>query len=109
MDVDFSNHVALVVQVDHAGRAMIVGGGRYVMFEPGRAETAFVVIDAWQGCGIGGLLTGHLIAIARQTGLTELIAEVLPENAAMLHVLGRFGFKPQARDPHAVHMALTLN
>ena len=53
MDVDFTNHVALVAEVGQAGRRMIVGGGRYVMFEPGRAEMAFVVIDAWQGRGIG--------------------------------------------------------
>ena len=97
-----------MAQADQAGRN-VVGGGRYIVFEPGRAETAFVEVDAWQGRGIGGLLTRHLVAIARQTGLKELMAEVLPENTAMFNVLGRFGFKPQARDPHAVHMALTLN
>lgn len=109
MEPDFKNHVALVVCTEDAGSSTIVGGGRYVMFEPGRAETAFVVIDAWQGCGIGGLLTGHLIAIAREAGLTELTAEVLPENAAMLRVFDKFGFKPaKSREPGVVHMALKL-
>jgi len=97
MDVgDFSNHVALVVQVDHAGRAMIVGGGRFVVFEPGRAETAFVVIDAWQGRGVGAMLARHLTALGREAGLKELIAEVLPENTAMRRVFERLGFKPAA-------------
>ncbi|UQE03000.1 GNAT family N-acetyltransferase [Bradyrhizobium japonicum] len=75
-----------------------------------RAEAAFVVIDAWQGRGVGGLLTRHLIAIAREAGLTELTAEVLPENAAMLRVFDKFGFKPATiREPGVIHMALKLS
>ncbi|UQD68834.1 GNAT family N-acetyltransferase [Bradyrhizobium japonicum] len=110
MEPDFRNHVALVACTEDEGRNTIVGGGRYVVFEPGRAETAFVVIDAWQGRGVGGLLTRHLIAIAREAGLTELTAEVLPENTAMRHVFDKFGFKPATtREPGAIHMALKLS
>jgi len=110
MEPDFRNHVALVACTEEASRSMIIGGGRYVIFEPGRAEAAFVVIDAWQGRGVGGLLTHHLIAIAREAGLTELTAEVLPENAAMLRVFDKFGFKPATtREPGVIHMALKLS
>ncbi|APG11953.1 RimJ/RimL family protein N-acetyltransferase [Bradyrhizobium elkanii] len=110
MEPDFRNHVALVACTEEASRSMIIGGGRYVIFEPGRAEAAFVVIDAWQGRGVGGLLTHHLIAIAREAGLTELTAEVLPENAAMLRVFDKFGFKPATtREPSVIHMALKLS
>ena len=109
MEPDFRNHVALVACTEDAGRSTIIGGGRYIASEPGRAEMAFVVIDAWQGCGIGGLLTRHLIAIAREAGLTELTAEVLSDNAAMLRVFGKFGFTPATtREPGVVHMALNL-
>src|SRR5881394_1224797 len=48
LDVDFKNHVPIVALTDEAGRKVIVGGGRYIVFEPGRAEMAFVVIDTWQ-------------------------------------------------------------
>ncbi|MBR0827586.1 GNAT family N-acetyltransferase [Bradyrhizobium manausense] len=110
MNVDFKSHVALVVVAEDAGRQIIVGGGRYVVVEPGQAEMAFVVIDAWQGRGIGSLLMRHLIEIARGAGLHELTAEVLPENASMLSVFGKFGFKPAARrDPQTVHLALKLD
>ena len=109
MDVDFRNHVALAAVVKEADRQVIVGGGRYIMFEPGRAEMAFVVIDAWQGRGVGSMLMQHLVKIARDTGLQELTAEVLPENAAMLNVFRKFGFKPVTRrDPQTVHLALEL-
>ena len=32
------------------------GGGRYILTEPSKAEIAFVVIDAYQGQGVGTLL-----------------------------------------------------
>src|SRR6185295_3428327 len=72
MDVDFKTHVAIVAAADEAGRPMIAGGGRYIVFEPGRAEMAFVVIDAWQGRGIGSLLLRHLVKLAGEAGLLEL-------------------------------------
>jgi GNAT superfamily N-acetyltransferase len=109
MDVDFKDHVAIVASADEAGHNVIVGGGRYIVFEPGRAEMAFVVIDAWQGRGIGSLLMRHLIKIASAAGLNELTAEVLPENAAMLRVFGKFGFRPAPhRDPQTIHLVLKL-
>jgi len=109
MEVDFKNHVALVAVATEAGRDVIVGGGRYIVFEPGRAEMAFVVVDSWQGRGIGSILMRHLVKIASDARLQELTAEVLPENAAMLKIFKKSGFKPVARrDPQAVHLSLKL-
>ncbi|AWL96109.1 MULTISPECIES: GNAT family N-acetyltransferase [Bradyrhizobium] len=109
VEVDFKDHVALVACVANAGRSTIVGGARYVAAGPGCAETAFMVIDAWQGRGIGGLLLRHLISLAREARLKELTAEVLPDNAAMLSLLGRFGFeRAERREADTVHMVLTL-
>lgn len=109
MEIDFAHHVALVACVEHAGHSTIVGGGRYIVFEPGRAELAFMVIDAWQGRGIGSMLARHLIAIARDAGLTELIAEVLRENSAMRQVFNRLGFMTAPkRDPDTIHLVLNL-
>jgi RimJ/RimL family protein N-acetyltransferase len=95
LNVDFGNHVALVVQIDEDGRSVIAGGGRYIVVEPGQAEIAFVVVDAYQGQGIGTILMRHLAGLAREAGLKELIAEVLPENTAMLKVFNKFGFRPR--------------
>jgi GNAT superfamily N-acetyltransferase len=78
MNIDFVNHVALVAVVDESSKPAIVGGSRYVVTDTGVAEVAFVVIDAFQGQGIGALLTRHLTGLARAVGLKELIADVLP-------------------------------
>jgi GNAT superfamily N-acetyltransferase len=109
MNIDLANHVALVALASEDGRDVIVGGGRYIVTEPGKAEIAFVVIDDYQGQGLGTLLMRHLAVIARRAGLKQLIAEVLPENAAMRKVFSRFGFEARrGEDPQIVHLVLTL-
>jgi RimJ/RimL family protein N-acetyltransferase len=109
MNIDFVNHVALAAFADEGGRTVIVGGGRYIVTVPGKAEIAFTVIDDYQGQGVGTLLMRHLTVLARKAGLKELFAEVLPENAAMRAVFSKFGFRPhRAQDPQVVHLVLTL-
>jgi RimJ/RimL family protein N-acetyltransferase len=109
MEIDFVHHVALVACAKDAVGSSIVGGGRYIVAEPGRAEMAFMVIDEWQGRGIGTRIARHLITLAREAGLTELVAEVLPENSAMRQVFKRLGFVTAAtRDPDTIHLVLDL-
>jgi RimJ/RimL family protein N-acetyltransferase len=109
MNIDFDEHVALVAEFDDSGQPTIVGGARYVMVKPEQAELAFMVVDACQGRGIATALLRHLVAIAREAGLKELTAEVLPENAAMLKVFDRLGFQVRAApDPHLRHLSLRL-
>lgn len=107
LDINFRDHVALVALVQQDGEPVIIGGGRYIIVEPGRAEMAFVVVDAWQGQGVGSLLLRHLVDIARAAGLQELLAEVLPENTPMLKIFAKHGFKvvPQ-EDLRTIHVSL---
>lgn len=109
LNVDFVDHVALVAVVDEHSRPVIVGGARYVVVQPGRAEVAFAVIDRYQGQGIGAALMHHLAAIARGAGLKELTAEVLPENVPMLKVFEKSGLPLSVKhEPQVVHVALRL-
>jgi RimJ/RimL family protein N-acetyltransferase len=109
-NVDFISHVALVAVAEEGGRKSIVGGGRYVVVEPGQAELAFAVVDQYQGQGIGARLLRHLAAIARQKGLRELIADVLPDNVAMLRVFENSGLPCRSqRGRDIVQVALQLS
>ena len=109
LNVDFVDHVALVAVVEEGARRVIVGGARYVVVQPGQAEVAFAIVDDYQGQGIGGALLRHLAAIARNAGLEELLAEVLPDNIPMLKVFEKSGF-PMSRthDFQTVHVSLRL-
>jgi RimJ/RimL family protein N-acetyltransferase len=108
-NVDFVDHVAVVAVCNVDGRSTIVGGGRYIVTRPGVAEVAFTVDDAHQGLGIGGHLMRHLAAIARESGLRELVAEVLPGNAAMLAVFKKCGLEMESSQAEGVvHVTLQL-
>jgi RimJ/RimL family protein N-acetyltransferase len=112
--VDFVNIVALVAVLDKDGSGQIVGGGRYIRIGSSgtgqSAEVAFLIDDAYQGLGIGSRIFKHLVAIARESGITHFEAEVLPSNAAMLRLFARSGLpvaKTLTRD--SVHVTIQLN
>ena len=110
LNVDFVSHVALVAVLNEGGRQLIVGGARYVVAQPGCAEVAFAIDDPHQKLGIATHLIRHLIGIARANGLAEFIAEVLPENVAMLKVFERCGLAlTTRRDRGVVHVRLALS
>ena len=109
LDIDFESHVAIVAEIPEDGSPIIAGGGRYILVRPDQAEVAFVVVDAYQGQGIGTILMRHLATLARNAGLKELVAEVLPENTAMLKLFKKVGFRPDAKgSPQVVHLTLQL-
>jgi RimJ/RimL family protein N-acetyltransferase len=110
VNVDFVSHVALVAALEEDGRPVIIGGGRYILVEPGKAEVAFVVVDQYQGQGVGAALMRHLARIARDAGLEELIAEVLADNVSMLRVFQKSGLRlSTTREAGVVHVALQLD
>jgi GNAT superfamily N-acetyltransferase len=68
-----------------------------------------VVVDHYQGQGVGAALMRHLAMIARDAGLKELIAEVLADNISMLKVFAKSGLRVDAtREAGVVHVALHL-
>jgi RimJ/RimL family protein N-acetyltransferase len=107
LDIDFVNHVALVVVANDGGEPTIVGGWRYVVVQPGQAEVAFAIVDAYQGLGIGSALMRHLATLGREAGLREFTAEVLSENLPMLNVFERSSLAMSTeRDGTVVHVTL---
>jgi ribosomal protein S18 acetylase RimI-like enzyme len=108
VNVDFVKHVALVAELNERGENTIVGAGRTIVTEPGAAELALAIIDDYQGQGIGSALLKHLVIVAREAGVKQLTAEVLPENAPMLAMFRKFGFVSERRGG-SVHVVLDLS
>ena len=109
-EVDFVNVVALIALLEKDGNDHIVGGGRYIRTTGQRAEVAFLIRDAFQGLGIASRIFKHLVAIARDSGITRFEAEVLPSNEAMFKVFARSGIplmRTVTRDSVHVLMELT--
>jgi acetyl coenzyme A synthetase (ADP forming)-like protein len=61
--------------------------------DPAVAEVAFTVADELQGRGAATRMLEQLAARAAEAGIESFVAEVLPENAAMLSVFQDAGFE----------------
>ncbi len=106
-DVDFVDHVVLIAVAKTDGNPRIVGGARFVVTEPGKAEVAFSVVDDYQGHGLGAVLMHHITAIAREAGIREFFAEVLSDNGPMLAVFEHSGLITTVRREGAtIHVAM---
>jgi GNAT superfamily N-acetyltransferase len=95
IEIDPDADVSLVATVWIEGRERIVGFASYVVdpwSEPCRAEVAFVVLDDWQGRGIGSLLFAHLARIALRLRVDVFCAVVAASNRHALRVFETSGF-----------------
>ena len=110
LNVNFTDHTALVATIFRGGRTEIMGGARYVEVQSGIAELAFTVIDEFQGKGVGSALMRHLISLARNASLKRLTADVLTDNAAMINILKKTGLPATTtRTRGVVHVSLDLS
>jgi acyl-CoA synthetase (NDP forming)/GNAT superfamily N-acetyltransferase len=88
-EVDYVDRVAFVLTL----RGRMIAIGRYDVVKPGEAEVAFLVEDAYQGRGIAQLLLEHLAQAARERGIHQFVAEVLPDNTRMIQTFRDAGYK----------------
>ncbi len=95
-DVDYHDHLTLLVlQGGDDGR--MIGGAQYFRIEGGRAEISLSVTDEFQGRGVGSILLGQMAQEAARQEITTFVAEVLPENHAMINVFRGSGFTVSIR------------
>ena len=57
------------------------------------AEIAILVADAWQGMGVGVLLTEGCLGIARQWGVRHVVALTAIDNPRMIAIFEQCGFE----------------
>lgn len=91
VDVDHHDHEALVALRADTGEGIAVA--RYIREADhrDRAEFAAVVLDEWQGAGIGTLLCERLAERARAEGIRYASGLMLAGNDSMLGILRRLG------------------
>jgi RimJ/RimL family protein N-acetyltransferase len=76
----------------------IVGAASLVLEDAASCEFAISIIDGWGGAGLGSILLGELVAVARGRGLKRMRGFVLADNESMLRLARRTGFEV-ARNP----------
>jgi len=113
-DADFENAIVLLATIGEAENEVVIGGASCFVINPGaarrEAEVAFTVEQHFQDRGVGTALMRHLTQIAAAKGIRELQAEVLCNNAPMLHVFTRSGLPMTTRqDGNVLHVTMTLD
>jgi GNAT superfamily N-acetyltransferase len=110
--LDFFRHAALAAEApDQDG---IIAVGRYIEVqppvEPRRAEVAFLVRDDFHGRGVATQLLKHLVRIARDNGIIQFEAEMLPSNRKMLEVFEHSGYElKRSREPDSVRVVFPIH
>lgn len=98
LEVDHRDHEALLAVDEDSGQA--VGVVRFVRLDdPETAEMAIIVVDEWQGNGLGRAMLRLAAERARELGVGSFHAIVLSENRPMLSLLASLSVpKPIGRE-----------
>jgi RimJ/RimL family protein N-acetyltransferase len=95
-DIDHHSREALIAVDPGTRRGVAVARYMQLAHEPGVADVAVTVDDAWQERGLGGALLALLIQRAAAEGLLSLRGTALAENARSVAMLRRAGFRPRS-------------
>jgi acetyltransferase len=92
--VDYDRTMAIVAEIEEDNRRQLIGVGRLVADADHRnAEYAVLVADAWQGRGLGKLLTAYCLEICRTWGIDRVYAETTSDNDRMQQILTHQNFQ----------------
>ncbi len=92
--IDYDREMAIVAEVMERGERKLVGVGRLVA-DPDHltAEYAVLVSDAWQGRGLGALLTDYCVEIAPVWGVKTIVAYTTSANTRAVSLFRKRGFE----------------
>ncbi|MBS1883708.1 MAG: GNAT family N-acetyltransferase [Actinobacteria bacterium] len=94
-DVDYERRFGLVALRGDERRP--VGHGFFAAIDDQIVEVAFAVSRALQGHGLGSVLLAQLAERAAEGGFERMVADVLPENHAMVSMFRHSGFPVEVR------------
>ena len=91
--IDYTKQMVILAVVEKETREEVIGIGQYWIQETlHMADIAFAVRDDYQNRGIGFELFSYITFLAKKQGLLGFIADVLMDNAPMLHLCRKMGF-----------------
>jgi GNAT superfamily N-acetyltransferase len=90
-ELDHADHEAIGAIDPFTGEGLAVARYMRLAHDRSSAEAAVVVIDAWQGRGLGSVLLERLVDRARAAGIERFEATLFTDNKAMLALFERIG------------------
>jgi acetyltransferase len=104
--IDYDRELAIVAEVEEEGQRKLIGIGRLVAdVDHQTAEYAVIVVDRWQGRGLGGMLTDYCLELAKKWGVKQVVAEIAKDNGRMLATFRNRGFEINSRMEQDVAIA----
>lgn len=106
-NIDYERHMAFVAELDKE----IIGVVRIIKIAAGGlAEFSLVVLDQNQNDGVGAILTEDALKWSRAVAkLRRIEAFTTSENAPMLHLLQRYGFRLRTNEDRTVDAHLSFH
>jgi len=97
---------AVVAVVQEEGRERIIGVVRLAR-PPGQpdaaeAEAAVVVLDEYQGQGVGSALLQHMLQLARQMHVKRILAVFQPDNTGAIRLFRALGLPSRLETSHGL-------
>jgi acetyltransferase len=93
---DYDREMVMVAELSDPATKdrMIVGVGRMNrLLDQNQAEVAVLISDQYQNKGLGHKLLRRVLEIAREEKVTQVSAEIMPDNIAMQMIVKRLGFR----------------
>ncbi len=101
--IDYDREIAIVAELERDGERKLIGVGRLVAdADHTEAEYAVLVADAYQGRGLGGLLTDYCLEICKSWGIRSVVIESAPDNRKMLRMSEGRGFTIERCDTNGI-------
>ncbi|MGA2386240.1 MAG: GNAT family N-acetyltransferase [Candidatus Bathyarchaeia archaeon] len=108
-NIDYDREIAMVAEIMKSTPRKIRGVARVSIEADGKSgEIAFIVSDHWQGLGLGTKMVDYVLDIAKEKGLEDVYAIVLPDNTRALSLLKKMGFNFQYLADGTVRCTLNL-
>jgi acetyltransferase len=108
-NVDYDREIAIVAELNEAGRRKILGVGRLSTEPDGKSgELAFIIVDEWQGLGLGTKIVDYVLEIAKEKGIEKVFAIMLTDNCRALSLTRKMGFKQEYLSDGTVKGTLSL-
>ena len=107
-DINYDNEIAILAELQEKEKKML-GVVRFTVdVDRKSGELAFIVVDRWQGLGLGTMMVEHMIKICRDKKIETIYSLMLPNNYDGIKFLKKMGFHIEYSDDGDIKGALNL-